>query len=1189
MASGSYAISGLNLGDGKGKKRDRLGWKVEADKPTAKRGDVITFTITVKNGKFPDGTKRKFVLSENFSEADIVDGKISGEFELFGNQAKVEIGIEETYEREGDEILRFGVTSTFASASVTVESDGGKDDIKRLRGREQKKLPSRQEPVQRVRVRQLELPPGKGSIVPRSSTGMSRSPGGGLSRTRRALPPGGPRLPGTAARPTPSAGARVRPQSSGLGDLFNQATSGVGSGGQYLSKEQRIAAFKKARVPRATSGVKPISSLTSKGGAIGKVGSVVSKSVGGAAGKAAGKTAGKAVAKGAGKAVAKKIPGLGLLAGAAFGLERLIKGDILGAVGEIASGAASTIPGIGTAVSLGIDGALMAGDVAGVTGEGGMLALPGASPNQAALPPAKFKDGATIIPGMSNMPFSLPGLNGIFNEPGNPEIMSITPMKAVNQMASMIPGLGGIGMVGDMLTGGGPLGGLFGGKKKEYKGIAEAIADEMDKRGFGDPFGIQGKGKQKSFGDMTRDMLEHAFPGLKNIFGGGGNNGSGTGTNTSGPSGSVTGGNEDNMLAAYLSTLEGGSGQNAADAMQVMLNRAAQNHSGYGSNVGDQAMAEHQFTPFSAAIYGPGRDPAANAAYGHIAPMLGRNPEERKAKLREIVRTEGFAGLDRIFNKNSAQDASAVLQDFQQGGPMSQLARKDVQGRAYFKGQSDIKNMKAGDMYRGTGGNYFHDDRNLSTLTVGTLQNAAPTGGLNSPTLTPMPGGGGQTVVLAGGTNTADDPYRAAQDMTAAIRNLKNKGYNVVVVPPNGKDRRFKSVHDAVKNSAQQEGVEVIEAIYDKDDPLHLSAQAVTSIRSKYPNAIYMGDSNAVRLNGYVTQAGVNKVGAQTSEIKQQAQNFQRAAQAPVAAAPQTQMNAGFQQMSYTNTRGPAQQPGQVQAASPYAPTAATEGILMGPGTFVQGNTGDSGGDHFHIGPETELWGKPEGKTEARKAAFKVAKGLIAKKETFTFTNANITVDGNNPPDDGTLMRYVEQEQAAHAARSGGSSFGGLDIAGRKGLRMPLGVSDVRDRGDGFGISGTIAGTRAFVGHGMSGSTATPGTATMMPGQSPNGTMLMSNNTQAPPPGNPADFFSFARDPSGRSQTAPQELMATSAQMSAASSRPPVVNMVNNSNRTSAPPVMGGPSSAPSQAGPSMDDAGLLAYSAWQRLLTIGV
>ena len=120
MASGSYAIAGLKLADGK--KRDRLGWKVEADKQSIKRGEIVTFTITAENAKFPDGTKRKFVISENFSEADIVDGKIAGEFELFGNKAKVEIGIEETYEKPQDETLRFGVTSTFAFASVNVET-----------------------------------------------------------------------------------------------------------------------------------------------------------------------------------------------------------------------------------------------------------------------------------------------------------------------------------------------------------------------------------------------------------------------------------------------------------------------------------------------------------------------------------------------------------------------------------------------------------------------------------------------------------------------------------------------------------------------------------------------------------------------------------------------------------------------------------------------------------------------------------------------------------------------------------------------------------------------------------------------------------------------------------------------------------------------------------------------------------
>lgn len=158
--------------------------------------------------------------------------------------------------------------------------------------------------------------------------------------------------------------------------------------------------------------------------------------------------------------------------------------------------------------------------------------------------------------------------------------------------------------------------------------------------------------------------------------------------------------------------------------------------------------------------------------------------------------------------------------------------------------------------------------------------------------------------------------------------------------------------------------------------------------------------------------------------------------------------------------------------------TASSEVTPMTPvlkkGTFIQGNTGESDGPHFHIGPELEVWGKPEGKVAARDAAFKASKGLIAKNEFFSFTNANIDIDPKNPPSDEQLKKFIEREQAAHASRSGGGSFGGIDMAGREGLRFPLAVSDVRDRGDGFGTSGTISGTKAFVGHGKTSSTSTP-------------------------------------------------------------------------------------------------------------------
>ena len=80
-------------------------------------------------------------------------------------------------------------------------------------------------------------------------------------------------------------------------------------------------------------------------------------------GKSIAKQAGKLGAKALGKSLLKKIPGVGLLAGVGFGLQRALSGDFAGAALELASGAASTIPGIGTAASLAADAALVARDI----------------------------------------------------------------------------------------------------------------------------------------------------------------------------------------------------------------------------------------------------------------------------------------------------------------------------------------------------------------------------------------------------------------------------------------------------------------------------------------------------------------------------------------------------------------------------------------------------------------------------------------------------------------------------------------------------------------------------------------------------------------------------------------------------------------------------------------------------------
>ena len=154
---------------------------------------------------------------------------------------------------------------------------------------------------------------------------------------------------------------------------------------------------------------------------------------------------------------------------------------------------------------------------------------------------------------------------------------------------------------------------------------------------------------------------------------------------------------------------------------------------------------------------------------------------------------------------------------------------------------------------------------------------------------------------------------------------------------------------------------------------------------------------------------------------------------------------------------------------SPYGPDIAMEGE----GTFIQGSTGRSTGPHFHIGPQ-ENYGKPQGRADAREAALKVAKALLNKKVPFLLSNAGVWVRPSQKLSDGELSDLIKQEQQAHESRSMGSSFGGIDIAAPYGTRLPWPVEDVKDRGDGFGISGKLVGTKAFVAHGAIGSTSTP-------------------------------------------------------------------------------------------------------------------
>ncbi len=131
---------------------------------------------------------------------------------------------------------------------------------------------------------------------------------------------------------------------------------------------------------RGGRGVGRIAGSTLRRVADGAAGSGMLSSLFRGAGKGVAKAGEKGLfkmgAKGIGKSLLKKIPGVSILAGLGFGAQRALGGDFIGAGGELLSGLAGTIPGLGTAASVGIDAALMGRDMgafgsAGRPGQGG--------------------------------------------------------------------------------------------------------------------------------------------------------------------------------------------------------------------------------------------------------------------------------------------------------------------------------------------------------------------------------------------------------------------------------------------------------------------------------------------------------------------------------------------------------------------------------------------------------------------------------------------------------------------------------------------------------------------------------------------------------------------------------------------------------------------------------------------------
>lgn len=188
---------------------------------------------------------------------------------------------------------------------------------------------------------------------------LNDSLGGGRGKVGKAPPSGGGLFSGLMG--------------AVLGGLGGMLMGKIGKVGRFLMKPfSKLGgkAFGKIGGKLGGLGGKALGKIGGKGlfgGALKgaeKIGGKEAMKLGGkGAAKLGAKGALKLGAKGIGKSIAKKIPGIGLIAGLGFGIDRLMKGDMLGAGGEVLSGLASLVPGIGTAASVGIDAALMARDI----------------------------------------------------------------------------------------------------------------------------------------------------------------------------------------------------------------------------------------------------------------------------------------------------------------------------------------------------------------------------------------------------------------------------------------------------------------------------------------------------------------------------------------------------------------------------------------------------------------------------------------------------------------------------------------------------------------------------------------------------------------------------------------------------------------------------------------------------------
>jgi hypothetical protein len=325
-----------------------------------------------------------------------------------------------------------------------------------------------------------------------------------------------------------------------------------------------------------------------------------------------------------------------------------------------------------------------------------------------------------IVKQLSNLPSASPsagGLNldvnipgGRLKQAGGPKVRNVGRGAGLGAAAGIgLLGLGGLATAASGM-----------GRAKQYQeemlasGVEGAAMDQSIPEGFIDTF--------SNIVDRFTSAIEGLVKGAKSSPGSssGGGGGGGPSPSPGSPGGgggtAVSSAPGDEKLAAFVASMEASSPENAADAMQVMLNRAASGYSKQG--LAGVISGREQFSPLSAAIYGTSADKAAARKYGPIATRLpGNTPQEKFKYLQQVAsEPDGLNQLQQIFNGGDSQVAATILND----PKYLEASRKNVRGALNF-GAGSI--AQPGDVKIRAGGNYFYN----FTGNVGAL-GSQPTG-----------------------------------------------------------------------------------------------------------------------------------------------------------------------------------------------------------------------------------------------------------------------------------------------------------------------------------------------------------------------------------------------------------------------------------------------------------------------------